>query len=319
MRRLYSGLLFTVFITASCAQRDYDGDVVDEQYVHQYGVEVPRYHWEESGQNGQVIKTLKDGVVCSQTYNCGLLEGETTYTYPNSTQIEKVEVYSQDKLRKETIYYYSGQPRTEVTYHPSEPTVKREWYENAQLKSFEKVSGDLMVYAEYYDTQGHRISNVQEGDGQRIVRDNYGIMVMSDTFKDGKVEYRTNFYPNGSPKEITPYLNGCVEGLRKTYYPGGEPNTIETWVGGKQEGITTIFSEGQKAQEIPYTDGLKNGRGKVFKDGAIVIQEPTWKDDMLHGPCMTTIDGRKLTEWYYKGKKVTKGYYDSFAQFTPVH
>jgi antitoxin component YwqK of YwqJK toxin-antitoxin module len=322
MRRLYPGLLVTILMTASCVHNAYDSDdndVVDEQYVHEYGVAVPKYHWEESGQNGQVIKTLRQGIICSQSYYCGLLEGETTYTFPHCELIEKVEVYSQDQLRKETFYYMAGRPKKEIVYNPSEPTITTEWYENGQVKSLEKSSGDLFVYAEYYDPEGHQISMINDGYGRKIMRDNYGILVMADSFKDGRVEYRTTYYPNGAPKEITPYRNGIVEGLRKTYYQGGEPNTIETWIGGRQEGVTTLFADGQKAQEVPYIDGRKNGRGKIFQDGTIVIQEPTWKDDLFHGPCITTIDGRRITEWYYKGKPVTKGYYDSFTQFTPIN
>lgn len=318
MGKLHVGFLVVLASATSCVSREGEDNVLGRHYMHPYGVEVPRYHWEESGQNGQVIKKLSDGITVAQSYYCGMLEGETSYTFPNSHLIEKVQVYSQDQLIKETSYYLSGKARLELSYHPSEPTMRREWYENGQLRSLEKISGDLLVYGEYYDMGGHRLSNIQEGTGQRTVRDDYGMMVMADTFNEGKVDYRTTYYPNGSPKEITPYKNGVVEGLRKTYHAGGEPNTIETWIGGRQEGVTTIFSEGQKAQEVPYMAGLKNGQGKIFKDGAIVIQEPTWKDDQLHGPCMTLIDGRKVTEWYYKGKKVTKGYFDSFTQLTPI-
>lgn len=319
MYRKYSGLILTALIASSCVRYCCEDEIIDAQYVHEYGVAVPKYHWEESGQNGKVIKKLKQGITCSQSYYCGLLEGETTYTFPFSQQIEKQEVYSQDQLRKETTYYISGKPKKEVIYHPSEPTVTTEWYENGQKKSYEKTSGDLIVYAEYYDPMGHQISNIHDGYGQKVSRDSFGTIMLTDAFKDGQVEYRTTYYPNGSPKEITPYRNGVVEGMRKTYHPGGEPNTIETWTGGKQHGVTTIFAEGQKAQEIPYVNGLKSGRGKVYQDGAFVIQEPSWKDDLLHGPCISIIDGRRTTEWYYKGNKVTKGYYDSFNKFTPLN
>ena len=291
----------------------FDNEIVDQQFVHRYGVTVPKHHWEETGQNGQVVTTLRDGVTCKQTFYLGRLEGETTYTYPFSSNIEKVQQFSQDQLLKETLYFSSGMPKQETVHTISENTTEvKQWYENGVLKSTEKYSGSLIVRGDYYDQNGHRLSGIEQGSGVRMLRDTYGLLVFTDQFKDGEVEYRTTYYTEGSPKEMDPYTNGVVEGQRKTFYPGGEPKTIETWKRGKQEGLTTIFQNGQKSQEIPYVAGYKQGLGKVYKDGATVVQEVTWKDDFMHGPCVTYIDNRKATEWYYKGKKVTKGYYDSF-------
>lgn len=317
MRRLYSGLFFLSLLAASCCRPSCDNEIVDQRYIHPYGVTVPRYHWEETGQNGQIVTTLKFGVICTQTYYLGKLEGESTYSFPFSDTVEKVELYSQDQLLRETTFYINGRPKKEIVYNPSEHNTITEWYENGQLKSYEKHAGSMVAYGEYYDIYGNRISGIDNGSGVRTLRDTYGLLVFTDSFNGGQAEYRTTYYPNGAPKEVTPYKNGIVEGQRKTYFPGGEPKTIETWVGGKQQGTTTVFVDGQKSLEIPYVDGVKNGKGKVYKDGAIVVQEQTWKDDMLHGPCYSYIDERTHTDWYYKGNKVTKGYYDSFSQFTP--
>ncbi len=306
---------------ACCCPQDCSNDcIVDTKYVHQYGVTVPRQHWEEAGQNGQVISTLKDGIICTQSYYAGVLEGDTTYTFPFSSNIEKVQTYSQDQLVRETTYYTNGNPRREIVHNvPENMTVLKEWNENGTQKSLEKWAGSLLSHAEYYDNNQQMLSSVDNGAGIRTLRDNYGMLVWTDHFKDGQIEFRTTYYPNGSPQEITPYKNGVVDGLRKTYYPAGEPKTIETWYGGKQQGITTVFVDGQRSQEIPYVDGVKTGKGRIYKDGDIVVQEVTWKDDKLHGQCTTFIDGRKAVEWYYKGNKVTKGYYDSFSlRPTPV-
>ena len=328
MRRFYSGLFFFSLLataytsTASASPNyynpyDYNDEIVDQKFVHRYGVTMPRYHWEETGKNGQVVSTTKFGVLCSQNFYLGKLEGESTYSFPFSDNIEKVELYSQDQLLKETTFYLNGRPKKEIVYNPSEHTKIREWYENGQIKSYEKYAGNKLAYAEYYDLRGNRISGIDNGSGVRTLRDKYGIMVFTDTFNDGKAEYRTTYYPNGAPYEVTPYKNGIVEGLRKTYYQGGEPKTIETWASGQQHGITTVFVDGQRSHEIPYVGGVKTGVGKVYKDGDILMQEQTWKDDKLHGPCYTYVDERSVTDWYYKGNKVSKGYYDSFAKFTP--
>lgn len=296
--------------TAPC--RNYN-EYVDRQYVHLYGVTMPQHEW-EMNQNGQIVTTLKDGVTCSQSYYGGVLEGETTYTFPYSSNTEKVHVYSQNQLLKETLFYPAGTPREETVYvSPENVSITKQWYENGILKSEEKLSGNQVVYGEYFDSQGHRTSGIEQGNGLRMGRNTYGVLEYTDEYKEGEVQYHTAYYSDGTPKEIDPYIKGVLQGKRRTFYQSGEPKTIETWNEGRQEGITIVFQDGQKAQEIPYVNGRKNGIGKVFKDGEIVVQEITWKEDKMHGPCYTYIDNRVATEWYFHGRKVTKGYYDSFS------
>jgi antitoxin component YwqK of YwqJK toxin-antitoxin module len=299
-----------ILIFSNCYSHNYE--VVNQQYIHPYGVAIPKCQWEEAGQTGQIVKKTKQGVTCRHSFYYGNLEGETTYTFPFSDQVERKQLYSQNKLLKEMLYYPSGELRYEVAYDPVEHTLIKEWYENGSLKSYEKYTGSLLAYGEYYDSRGQRKSYVEAGNGIRTLRNTYGTLVSADAFKDGQIEHVTLYYENGIPKEVTPYINGVVHGIRKTFLAGGEPKTFETWNQGQQQGITILFINGEKAQEVPYVAGIKSGLGRVYKDGHIVVQELTWKNDKLHGPCYTYIDGRRVVDWYHRGRKVTKGYYDSF-------
>ncbi len=310
MSRAMIGVL--ALLTACTGTPSSNDEVISTTYLHQYGVTMPQYDWEESGQSGQIVTTTHDGITCHRGYYCGVLEGETSYTFPFSASIEKVETYSQDNLTQEVSYYSNGQKHIEKIYHATEPTAIREWYENGLLKSYEKYAGSLLSYGEYYDIQGKRTSEIENGSGLKTMHDTYGMLWGVEDLQDGQPITKTTYFPNGSPKEVDPYKNGLVHGLRKTYYPGGEPKTIENWVEGKQQGITTVFLDGEKTQEIPYKNGLKNGVGRVYRDGAQVVQEISWKDDKMHGPARTIIEDRVATDWYFKGNKVTKGYYDSF-------
>jgi antitoxin component YwqK of YwqJK toxin-antitoxin module len=317
MRR-FSTLLLLILSAASCTVRPTRSYILDQQFVHPYGVEVPRYFWEETGQNGKIITTLGNGITCTQSFYLGVLEGETSYTFPCSTEIERIQIFSHDQIKQETIYYRSGMVYRQVIFNPSEHNLVSEWYENGQLKSYEKFAGNLIAYGEYYDPYGQRISSIEDGNGSRTYRDDDGLLVSIDSYKNGEIDSTSIYYANGSLRDVIPYKNGVVEGLRKSYYPGGEPNTIETWYCGSQSGITTVFVDGQKSEDIPYVGGVKHGVGWVYQDGTFVIQERNWKNDVLHGPCHTYIEGYRTTEWYYKGNKVTKGYYDSFNEVTPV-
>ena len=66
---------------------------MDCSYRHRYGVEIPYENWQENGSTGQVVTTLKNGVVVKKNYVQGILDGDTFYTFPHSEKIEKVETY----------------------------------------------------------------------------------------------------------------------------------------------------------------------------------------------------------------------------------
>lgn len=285
--------------------------VLKQRYIHQYGIEINKKQWMETGQTGHIVTTQKNGVTCKKHYLCGLLEGQTTYTFPNSEDIEKVKLYSQNQLLKETNFYLSGSPFKEITYSPTELILVREWYENGSLKSFEKYSGSLLAHGVYYDTFGQCVSKVEDGKGVRTLRDIYGSLVSTNTLKEGKVEVVTLYYENGVPKEVNPYVGGAIHGLRKTFLPGGEPYTIENWEHNKLQGVTTLYIDGERAQEIPYVNGLREGQGRIYKDGEFVVQELNWKNDRLHGPCKTYLEDKVVTEWYWKGNKVSQTYYEA--------
>ncbi len=69
--------------------------------------------------------------------------------------------------------------------------------------------------------------------------------------------------------------------------------SIEVWKKGRQEGITTLFQDGIKVEEVPYAEGMRNGKALIYKEGLDVIKEVSWKNDKLHGPTHTYIDGIK--------------------------
>lgn len=314
-RSLVPLFLTTVLVSSCGGPRVNDDYIVEQRYIHKYGMDLHPAQWEDSGRTGQVVNQTKDGVKVVQTFEGGQLEGETTYTYPNSDQTQRVVSHSQNQPVKTTDYYISGHPERQVTNETPDTKSIKQWYENGTISISETFENGLLKEGEYFDTKHQRSSVVQNGSGIRTQRDGYGHLVATETVENGHVRSRTVYYPTGSPKEIIPYQNDHVDGAKKTFLPGGEPETIETWVAGKQEGITTIFHEGVKQEEIPFVNGIKSGVGKVYKDGTTVVQDVTWKDNMRHGP--TTIysgtSAAPTTEWYYKDKKVTKGYYDSFT------
>lgn len=311
MHTCISAVLTALLITG-CNKYNYEPtEVIDETYVHTYGFQVPELDWNARGKNGRVVSKLANGVCVTKNYVNGILEGETTYSFPHENIIQKLETYSQSRLVKERTFYSSGSPKQEIAYSLDGSKRYTDWYESASPLSVETYDASKkLLQAEYYDISQNKDASVNEGEGMRIVRDSYGQIISKDTIQNGIMVSRTTFHPNGSPREVIPYSNGIVEGVRRTFLPAGEPNTTEEWVNGKQEGLTTLFRNGEKASEAYYINGQKHGREKQYRDGNEIVAEISWKDGKRHGHTVTYMGSNIRNEWYYQGEPVSQGNYE---------
>lgn len=319
MRAIFSICLFfgMAMLTCACSKQTCDDcftcqekDVVEQTYVHKYGVPVPQKEWSSRGQNGQVVSTLKTGVVVTKNYSNGYLDGEATYTFPHSGAIERKEKYEQGHLVSEREYYHSGTPKKEVEYLTPSSTAISMWYENGSPRCREDYHENCLLEADYYTLNNQVESRVDNGEGKKVNRDEFGQLLSTDYYEHGMIALRSIFYPNGAPKEMIPFQHGQVNGRKTTFLPGGEPRTVEEWVKDRQEGITVVFQNGEKIAEVPYFKGMKNGIEERFNDGQFIVEEITWKDGHKHGPCYTYIGEDTHIAWFFGGREVTKQQYD---------
>lgn len=288
-------------------------DVVNEQYVHTYGVPVEPQDWVNRGQNGQVVSTLRNGSMVTKTYRDGYLDGETTYSFPHSGAIQRVETYNQGCLVKDRDHYLSGAPCVEREFHPDSTHTVRSWYENGTPKNRERYQDNKLIEADYHTMNNQVESKIDDGSGNRIIRDDFGTLVQIDKFQNGEILVSTIYYPNGAPQEEIPYRNGKIDGQKKIFFPAGDPCRIEGWVENRKEGITVMFQNGEKVAEIPYFNNQKNGIEQRFRDGTQVAEEITWKNDLKHGPSYTYLGPDNVrVDWYYQGRLVTKSQYDRY-------
>jgi antitoxin component YwqK of YwqJK toxin-antitoxin module len=302
----------SIFLTACSGNRTNQAEVIDETYVHRYGVAVPSDFWESSGEHGSVVSTLSDGVVVTKNYSSGTLDGETTYTYPHSSQIRKSESYQMGTLTKETDFYYDGTPKTTTAYNSPNPemTSTTTWYLSGTPRSVECYANQQLVTAEYFTPLNQRDARIENGQGTRLIRDDQGELISTDTFQDGQMTLRQTYHPNGSPREVIPYQNGLVDGVKRSYQPAGEPDAVEQWANGKQEGMTILYHHGEKFAEIPYVNNVKHGVECRYRDGTTKIQEVSWSEGNLHGPTRTYIGDNVKAEWFYKGQSTSKADYE---------
>lgn len=304
-------VLFSTGCNNSCC---YDNDyVVKQSFVHRYGVEVPCDEWAAQGEHGQVMSTLVTGVTVTNSFNGGILDGETTYTFPHSSSIEKVEMYDNGNLVKELTNFPTGAPAKEIQYlSPREERVTS-WYENNTPRAIENYKDGMLVQADYYNFSHQLEAKVDDGQGMRTTRDAYGNLVSNDTIQDGILVSSQTYYPNGTPQAIIPFQNDLVEGEKKTFLPGGEPKTVEEWKAGAQNGMTVVYQNGEKLAEIPFLCGVKEGVEKRYRDGRDLVEEISWHNNVQHGPANTYVDGNVITNYYFQGKPVSKVAYDKMA------
>lgn len=314
MQLLFLALLVFGLIFAGCARRINDPqEVVDQSYVHRYGVPMDSEDWTSKGETGQVVTTHKNGVIVTESYLNGVLNGDTTYTFPHSGLIEKVETYSNGNLEKEVINHKNGTHSLQTTFPESNSREVYAWYDNSVPQFHELYQNNLLTSGEYFDLHHNTDSQVVNGKGIRTKKDPFGHLEGVDVVENGVISTSKTFYPNNAIKEITPYENGVVHGSLKTYLPGGEPASIEEWTQGEKTGITTVFENGEKVAEIPYQRGLKNGIEKRYRDGNVLAEEISWMEDKRHGPSLTIIGEIYKTDYFFQGKPVSKTVYDKLA------
>ncbi|MGM0439700.1 MAG: toxin-antitoxin system YwqK family antitoxin [Chlamydiota bacterium] len=310
MKKILTSAFLTVLMLTSVQCTKTSHGVVKEQYVHQYGVTLNKSDWMNRGGNGQIISTLKNGVLVTKNYRGGVLEGKTTYTFPHSLTVAKVKEYRDGNLVMVTDNYTAGTPLRCQEFLDENAVKLTSWYPSGTPKSIETFNGGLLVSGEYFDRENKKDSAVKDMNGNRIVRDEYGEMISEDVIEEGELVVSKTFYHSGTPKSITEFNDGMIDGKRQTFLPNGEPLAVENWIEGRQDGVTVVFKDGAKFAEVPYVNGVKHGVEKRFKQEDFVAEKITWENGSRTGPTYYYVDGNKEVEWYLEGKKVSKLTYE---------
>jgi antitoxin component YwqK of YwqJK toxin-antitoxin module len=308
MKKILLSVSMLAVIASITGCRTYrHSEVVKETFIHKYGVPVTRDDWTRNGKDGQVVLQKSDGVTVSRTYEKGVLHGKTTYTFPNTSTLQRVETYENGELVSKIENHNTGLPKEEEKYQGQLLTEVIRWYEDGTPAWVEEYENGHIVKGEYRTPLNAVEARVEEGIGMRISRANDGLLLSRDTVRGGLMVERTTFFPSGEPATVTSYDNGVIHGMRMTYLMGGLPSTVEQWANGEQEGTTIVYSNGEKVAEIPYVKGKKNGTELRFRDGRLLVEEVSWKNGVQHGPRKLIADeATTKTEWYLQGEVVSR-------------
>ncbi len=307
---LAAASLLLLLTATGCQQSNQNSDVVKETYIHNYGVPVAKTSWDEQGQDGKVIKLKKNGVTLTQSFSNGVLDGESTYTFPNSSTTHRIELFENGVLVTKQENYPSGVPMRQEIYEDDVLVQSTRWYEDGLPAATEAYQGEYLVQCEYHSPSNAVEAQVRNGHGTRICRTREGDLLSKDSIENGEMVERITYFANGDPATITPYIGGNAHGTRLTYLQGGLPNTTEQWIQGKQTGVTIVYLNAQKYAEVPYINGKKCGVELRYRDGSVLVEELSWKDNTQHGLHKIHVDGDIKAEWFNQGELVSRAVYE---------
>ena len=195
-----SGLMIT-----SCQNNTALDQIVSQKYVHKYGFDVSPKEWDERSQDGSVVEELKSGVKITRSYENGGLHGPTTHTFPNSSVVEKLLVYDQGVLLKETLFDSTGMPMREDLYEFDDRNIITLWSDRGIPLSVEEYENEVLIEGQYYTPDHELEGKVENGYGYRIKRTRECLLVSKDQMKNGLITERTTFHPNGEIHTVSHY------------------------------------------------------------------------------------------------------------------
>jgi antitoxin component YwqK of YwqJK toxin-antitoxin module len=289
----------------SCSNSGSLEDVVSQTYVHKYGFDVSEKEWEERTQDGLVVSVLKNGVKVTNTYEKGQLHGPTSYTFPNSAVIEKVVVYDQGTILKETLNDRLGMPIREDVFEFDNRLITTLWDEKGVPLSVEEYDGDFLVEGKYFTAEHELEGQVEAGFGDKVKRDRSGLLISRDEIENGMMVSRSTFHPNGQVHTVSHYDDYQLHGEQRKYSASGRPLMELNWNHGVLDGLKVIYRNGIKVAEIPFAAGLKNGVELHYDDLGNLTAEIEWRDDKKHGLSKLHSEEYTETEWYYAGEVVS--------------
>lgn len=308
MKRI-SILLSCVFLLGACS-RSPEEEVVRTAYFHAYGPEINGEEWKERGSCGEVVQTLKNGVEVRREYENGVLHGTSSWTFPYSKIAERIEEYANGVRILSGRNFENGSPEFEEEFEPGDKRIIHSWYKDGAPRLLEECQKGHVLEGKYFTLEGEVEGSVSAGNGLRVERSSLGQLSMKEEVRSGDVMKRETFFPNGQLREVVLFQGNKKHGESKRFAENGQTVAIENWTFGVLDGDQIYFAGGQPIRQITYVLGKREGKELHFRPGTEdVIEEISWHNDERHGIARSYVASKPMTEWYWKGGKVTEVQY----------
>jgi antitoxin component YwqK of YwqJK toxin-antitoxin module len=293
-------------LLGGCFSGDTTNGIVSQKYVHKYGFDVSESEWEAREKEGQIVTILKNGERVVNTYENGILNGTTTYTFPNNSVVERLLVYNQGELLKEMVNDITGIPISEDVYEFDDRRITTMWDDKGSPLSVEEYDGDLLLEGKYFTSNHELEGQVEAGFGERYSRDRAGLLISRDLIENGAVSTRTNYHPNGQIHSISHYHDYQLHGEQRKFASNGQPLMDLNWNHGVLDGMKIVYRTGIKVSEVPYINGQRHGVEVHYDDAGRLTANIEWKNDKKHGCCRFFNNETAESEWFYRGAVVSQ-------------
>jgi len=313
MKTLKKLSYLTILLLFFSCQNDSDSNVVSQHYVHKYGFDMSKNEWQSRTKEGSVVTVLDSGVTLTNNYNNNVLHGLTTYSYPNSSILEKVYEYDNGILIKETHLDETGIPYREKTYEPDNKVLITLWDRQGVPISQEQYENNALVNGKYFKPNNELEATIEDSSGTRIKRDRNGEVLYKDIIKNGKLKARNTYHSNGQIKSKMTFKNYQLHGEQINYSDKGDVILKQTFNNGHLDGIKTVYKNNNLISEIPYVNGIKHGLERHFKQNGSVLAQVHWENDKKHGSERIFHDNDTHIKWYFKGKPVSLKKFEEFS------
>lgn len=233
-------------------------------------------------------------------YSRGVLQGVAQHYHPNG-QLWKHSPYLNDQLHGTLrIYLRNGELLQETHYSQGlkHGSSKRFWSPDQLAFEEDYVMGRLMR-GRYFDSQGHELSTIEDGDGFRAVL--------------GK--QRMN--------ELHEFRDGAQNGLVKEFNSNGEIKRIYHLRDGVQHGEESVFAltktGAQPLLSIHWHDGRIQGEVKSWYKNGTVESLREMSDNKKHGISTAWyLDGSLMLIEEYDNGRLVRGEYHRRGEGSPI-
>lgn len=301
----------SLFITVACSTPPQE-EVVKTTFYHTYGPQIAENDWQARGSTGEVVEVLKNGVEVRREYVGGVLNGTSSWSFPHTKVIDRIEQYKNGNRVLAARNYPSGSPQFQEEWFDNGCRVVHAWYDDGSPRVLEEYDGSSLMAGKYFTLDGEVEATVVDGTGVKIERSRLGELLAREQLQKSQLVATESFYPNGQVREVVAYQDGKRHGQTRRYSESGEPLSIEQWSLGVVDGTQLYFEGGQPARQIPYAMGKKDGLELHFRPGTEeVVEEISWRQDKRHGASKTYLADQTLTEWYWRGSQVSEDQFEA--------
>jgi antitoxin component YwqK of YwqJK toxin-antitoxin module len=227
------------------------------------------------------------------SYNKGLLEGQSTYYYPDKT-LKEQRFYKQGNLEGiRKIFQKKGIVYTEESYKEGQKDgTCKGFFEGKKIAFQEEYKNNLLMKGVYFNEKGKVLSKIEKGEGKKAL---YNVFYLEKliTYKKGKEEGLIQiFSKEGDLIQSYFQKEGKKQGLELIYYPKEELAQLSDqiklsiyWDDNTIHGsVKTYYPNGVQESQKEVSRNKKNGISFAwYNNGDLMLMEEYENDTLVKG------------------------------------